>query len=263
MLLDFLKTLATTSNYILLWLLLLLVLFYYNLAFKKTVFYGGVVVLLVATTTYVPRRLLSSIERQYLPLDLRTLDINTPYYVMVLGSGTSWDADLPPSMNLSTSSLTRLAEGIRVFHGCTKATLITSAAAPEESPKSQAQIVKEAAMGFGIDSSAIRTLDLPRTTLEEALAFKAAFGIQRPLIVVTSALHMPRAVTIFKDLGVKVIAAPTDYQCLNDERDYKGLSFPRQYSLQLTNAWQSTVLKLWYYQYITKPAITRQYAASK
>lgn len=256
MLLDFLKAFATTSNYIMLWILLLLCLLYYNLAFKKTVFYGGVLVLLVASTTYVPWRLLSSIERQYLPLDLTSLDNSTHYYVMVLGSGTSWDADLPASMNLATPTLTRLAEGIRVFNGCTKATLITSAAAAVESPKSQAQIVKEAAVGFGIDSCAIKTLDLPNTTFEEALAFKATFGTQTPLIVVTSALHMPRAVTIFEDLGVNVIAAPTDYWCLNDETVYNGLTFPRQHSLQLADAWQRTVLKFWYYQYITKPALT-------
>ncbi len=36
-------------------------------------------------------------------------------------------------------------------------------------------------------------------------------GIQEPILLVTSALHMPRSMAIFKKEGISAIAAPTDY----------------------------------------------------
>jgi uncharacterized SAM-binding protein YcdF (DUF218 family) len=252
MFVDFLKTLPTVANYITVWLLLLWWLYHIESAARFYVQYIGVVILLLASTTYVPRKLIMNIERQYMPLDTACLDTSAHYYIVILGAGAGYDADLPGAMNLNSATLTRLAEGVRMFKASANATLVTSAAGDIGSPVSQAQLVKDAAIGLGVPPHAIASLHTPNTTLEEALAFKEAFGTHQQIILVTSALHMPRAVAIFNDLGMSVLPAPTDYICLNDATEYQGVTLPGVKSLRLANAWQRAMLKSVYYQYVTK-----------
>ena len=56
---------------------------------------------------------------------------------------------------------------------------------------------------MGVKEQNIQMLETPTSTLEEALAFKDKFGTSGNLILVTSALHMPRAVEIFSDQGIR------------------------------------------------------------
>jgi uncharacterized SAM-binding protein YcdF (DUF218 family) len=49
--------------------------------------------------------------------------------------------------------------------------------------------------------------------MEEAAEYVKAFGKDAPLVLATSAIHMPRAVFLFKKVGVKtIIPAPTQYK---------------------------------------------------
>jgi uncharacterized SAM-binding protein YcdF (DUF218 family) len=211
----------------------------------------GLLFFLVCATNYVPKKLIQSIEKAYAPLQMSQLSHDENYYVLVLGSGTALDPKLPASQNLSPTSLSRLVEGIRVFKMLEHGTLVTSAAASSDFT-SHAQLSKEAAISLGVKKQDIKMIDTPTTTLEEALAFKMVFGTDKSIILVTSALHMPRAVEIFTDQGLRVTAAPTDYLYKKDENTYNGVSFPSLSSLGLMNAYHLTVLKQWYYSLFFK-----------
>jgi uncharacterized SAM-binding protein YcdF (DUF218 family) len=54
-----------------------------------------------------------------------------------------------------------------------------------------------------------------RTTHEDALYTAALFesaGLEKDILLVTSATHMPRAAALFRKAGFEVHPAPTDYQ---------------------------------------------------
>jgi uncharacterized SAM-binding protein YcdF (DUF218 family) len=251
--LPFLKALPTVSNYLLIWILLGVFLFYGYRRLWRWWVLSGLALAGVGSTSYVPRQLIKQIEGQYPPLVLPNMDTVRPYYVMVLGAGSGWDDRLPPSMNLSTTTVTRLTEGLRILEACAQATLVTSAGAPAPELKPQAQMVKEAALSLGVDAHRIASLHTPMTTFEEAQAFKSRFGTDVELILVTSALHMPRAMRIFQDQGMAPIPAPTDFMYKEDAHSYNGLTLPCLSSLQLMDIWQRTVLKSWYYSKVTYP----------
>lgn len=71
---------------------------------------------------------------------------------------------------------------------------------------------------MGVPLSAMQLERQARNTRENALYTGEMLrerGVRR-ILLVTSALHMRRAVPLFEDQGLEVFAAPTDYQRLVD-----------------------------------------------
>lgn len=249
--LDFLKELPNLGLYFVIWGILAV-----WLKHKKSTLYIffiaiGIILFLVSSTNYIPKRLVASIEKAYDPIELQGMDRSKTYYIHVLGSGASNDSRLPPSMNLSEATLLRLVEGIRIYRSLERSVLVTSAG-NTKGLKSQAEISKESALSLGVKKEDIEMLVTPTTTLEEAIAFKTHFGTDKNLIVITSAVHMPRAIEIFTDQGLNPIPAPSNYFLKKDARHNNGLTLPSVESLVLMNTYQVTVLKHWYYRMLKK-----------
>ncbi|MGL5358977.1 MAG: YdcF family protein, partial [Shewanella sp.] len=80
---------------------------------------------------------------------------------------------------------------------------------------SHAQMMAQAAVELGLDSQRIVQLPLARDTVEEAQYAKAIVG-DKPLRLVTSADHLPRAMAIFSANGLAVSPAPTDFRARQD-----------------------------------------------
>ena len=67
---------------------------------------------------------------------------------------------------------------------------------------------------LGVDSSCILLENKARTTYENALFTRRlidSLKLPRTVILVTSAMHMPRAVAVFKKLGMTVYPAPANF----------------------------------------------------
>lgn len=234
------------------WFFILLVLVAFGLKNKNhkmfiNLIIIGIILFLLFSTSYLPKKLINSIEKTHTPIELIKLDSTKTYYIYVLGAGTSTDSRLPETMNLNTTSLARLVEGIRIYKHLKHAVLVTSAATEDERV-SQASLSKAAAVSLGVNEQNIQMLETPTSTLEEALAFKDKFGTSGNLILVTSALHMPRAVEIFSDQGIRVIPAPTEYLYKEDRNSYMAISFPSSTSIALMDSYLMTLLKHLYYR---------------
>ncbi len=77
-------------------------------------------------------------------------------------------------------------------------------------------MTKRAAILLGVDANNIATLDNPRTTQEEAAELRRFYSASSKLVIVTDAIHMPRAIQVFSKAGYKPVAAPTNFKMTVD-----------------------------------------------
>lgn len=176
------------------------------LAFRILVFALGW--LFLTGTRWIPDLLVYGLEKQYNVLDPDSTMKGLP--ILVLGGGSVYDEAISPQDRLSANSMARMLEGMRLFHEINSPALIFSGNSPS-SLKSQAAITRDAALALGIQENSIHLLEQPTTTEEEAVAFSREFGNRYDrFILVTSDIHMPRAMYIFKQMGLQPIPAPGD-----------------------------------------------------
>jgi uncharacterized SAM-binding protein YcdF (DUF218 family) len=203
------------------------------------------------TTPFYPEKLVSYLEDQYPPIQISTLDTGKEYHVVVLGGGMGYDDRLPPTSQLEPVMLARLVEGIRIFRQLPNCKLITSGYS-SIGRKPQGEVAREAAISLGITDSLVFAQGTPSNTMEEAEAYVQKWGVQTPLIISTSAIHIPRAVYIFKKAGVKeIFAAPTHYKIKKQNprgfwRNFK----PRLGYIGDLNACLHEIVGLWYAEWV-------------
>lgn len=130
-------------------------------------------------------------------------------WIVVLGGGYTWNTQWAPSSNLINNSLPRLTEGVRLWRENPGAKLIFTGAAAGNNPVSTAEAGARVAETLGVPRSAIKVLDTPKDTEEEAAAVKKSIG-DVPFLLVTSASHLSRAMTFFHRAGLNPLPAPAN-----------------------------------------------------
>ena len=145
-------------------------------------------------------------------------------YIVVLGSGHVSDSRLPATSQIGGSSLFRLTEGIRLLNFLPGTKLVLTGGIGHD-PVPNADVVKRVAEGLGVFSDRIITETRPRDTVQEARFLEPLLS-EKEFILVTSALHMTRALEIFKSFGMHPIAAPTDYVLKQHVEEPPGEIFP-------------------------------------
>lgn len=164
----------------------------------------------------LPRLLIEPLERTFPPL-APALSRGTSVapalpsvsWVAVLAGGVKVDPQLPATSQLGTSSLVRLVEGIRLHRHLPGSKLLLSPGFHLASVPTR-EIVSAAAQALGVDQQNIAVGPYVRDTHEEAVAFQTFVG-REPFILVTSALHMPRAMALFTKLHMRPIPAPAGH----------------------------------------------------
>ena len=182
----------------------------------------ALIFLLVGGNSWAARYLVRSLEWQNLPNALPNADA-----IVVLGGATRPATFPRQSVELNEG-------GDRVFYAALlyqqqKAPLIILSGGQIEwlggssaESKAMATILQQ----IGIPASAIIEEPLSRNTYENAVNVKKILtnrGIGRVLLV-TSAMHMPRSLLIFKRQGITAIAAPTDFLVSNYELQELGIT---------------------------------------
>ena len=131
-------------------------------------------------------------------------------YIHVLGSGNSDDFSQPISSMLGDSALKRVVEGVVIYKKQPNLKLIFTGYACCSS-LSTAKANAMLAMELGVSQKDIIINETPKDTKEEALFAKKFIG-KNSFILVTSALHMPRAMLLFHKEGLYPIPAPSDFE---------------------------------------------------
>lgn len=133
-------------------------------------------------------------------------------WIIVLGGGVHDDPSLPPLERLTIPSRERLREGMRLYRQLPHAKLILSGGFPNVKPDSitTADAMANIAVRWGIPESDIVLSRYPVNTEAEAKAAKKWVKPGEMLILVTSAVHMPRAMAVFDKQNFSVVPAPTE-----------------------------------------------------
>lgn len=172
---------------------------------------SALILLFITASDPLPDFLIRKLEDQYPPLlTLPLTPADTMINVLVLGGGGVPDPALTPIDQLSSFSLSRLTEGVRLHRLLPGSRLITSGFS-RKGQKTQAAITADAAISLGVEARAITMIEEPTNTWEEAVAYKKKFGTAGKLVLVTNAFHMPRAIQLFQAQGLNPIPAPTGH----------------------------------------------------
>lgn len=152
-----------------------------------------------------------TLENQYLPLvEAASAVQGHPANIHVLGGGHTLDERLPAVDQLSATSMVRLAEGVRLYRQLPGSCLVFSGWSAI-GLSSQAEVTRRAAIELGVPATDIIVLSEPSNTQEEAKAYANTVSSGNTLIVVTDAVHMPRAMYHFEQQGLHPVPAPTNY----------------------------------------------------
>lgn len=177
----------------------------------------GFLLLFVLSNKQVGQALLRPLESQYAaqpelssgqPLPARLAACQA---IVVLGGGHSDQAGLSALNQLSSSSLFRLAEGVRLARLLPDATLIVSGPRSVKNSPTHASVLAAAAVSLGIDPRRIVQIDTARDTDDEVQAVKQRLGDHTPFALVTSAWHMPRAMGLMRRAGLAPLPCPAGF----------------------------------------------------
>jgi len=131
--------------------------------------------------------------------------------ILVLGAGGTPEPGLSPMHRIGGASFHRVMQGVSIWKQMPEAHLVFTGAGIE-GYTSLAEMYAEVAREWGVPDSAIRIISTPKNTQEEARDFRTHFPESKSLILVTSAMHIPRAKKVFENQGLEVITAPSDYR---------------------------------------------------
>lgn len=170
----------------------------------------ALIVLLLGSNSWVANSLVQSLEWQHLPAkELPKADA-----IVILGGATKPAFPPRPTVDLSE-------QGDRVFYGAQlyregKAPVVIASGGriswrgggPSESAD-MAQILET----LGVPASAILQDPTSLNTYQNAVNVRHIIKQRgmRTILLVTSAMHMPRSLQIFRRQGIEAIPAPTDF----------------------------------------------------
>ncbi|WP_318643117.1 YdcF family protein [Flavobacterium ardleyense] len=242
---DLIKDSITLNNFFF-FAVLILIFAAYRYEYKKVKlpFLILIILFLATSTRILPSKLIAFYEAKTPVFDPSELDKNQIYYIHILGSGYSLDPNLPATSQLSTTTLARLVEGIRISKLLPHFILVSSGYS-SFGLESQASVVRRAAIELGIPAQNCEILPTPSNTSEEVSAFVTKFGKTKNVIVVSNAIHLPRALMLYKKCGVNPLGAPTNFKVKKGANDHNGLSFPSLNSVDLMSDYLRERLKYW------------------
>ncbi len=132
------------------------------------------------------------------------------HWVVVLGGGYVQAPALPPTDQISFASLARLSEGIRIHNQLPNSKIIISSGRRAGASTSGSRLMANIALEFGLNEKDLVLESESRDTRAQALNIQKIVNNER-FILVTSALHMPRAMALFENEGMHPVPAPVSF----------------------------------------------------
>lgn len=182
--------------------------------------------LVVFSTGWIPQTITHHLENQYAIVKQPNPEIR---WIVVFSGGQMQDADKPDNMILYGASIKRLVEGVRLYRELPGSKLVLSGGGVGQEI-AEAKRLATLTKWFGIPDSDVVLEDKAINTAEEAIEVKKILGAQ-PFYLVTSAIHMHRAMLLCQSQGLTPIAAPTDFTVFWQDERWEKTFLPNAHNL--------------------------------
>lgn len=182
--------------------------------------------LLAISTGWLPRYVTNKLESQY-PIVTQTDP--TIKWVVVLGGGKSQSQGMPANDLLTTQSIKRLVEGVRLFRSLPLAKLVLSGGSFTAEQQPEAILSAQLAKWFSIPEQKM-VLELNSNNTADQARELVSIVHDQPFYLVTSATHMPRAMALCQQQGLHPIAAPTDFTFSGGMDAWEKMIIPNAYN---------------------------------
>ena len=202
--------------------------------------------LLLFSNQFMSDALVRSLENKYSPIS-PTAPIAAA--IVILGGGMR--SNILPRLHVEFSEQgDRLIEGWRLYRAQAAPLIIPTGGGIDfiQKGKREGDEIRDILIELGVPNEAIIPENESRNTHENALFVRKLMdekGIGKEILLVTSALHMPRSVAIFQKEGFNVIPAPADYIADLSERSWYAL-LPNvenlDHSTQAIREWKGIVV---------------------
>lgn len=151
---------------------------------------------------------MKSLESKFPPLlEISQVPKGGTIDILVLGGGRSENINLSSKGKPTLDSLSRLSEGIRLHRLLPGSHLVFSGMSKDQK-YSHAEILKQDALIMGVKEKEISFLPESKNTMMEAFGFTNKYGTNNTFLLVTDAIHMPRAMLLFRKAGQSPIPIP-------------------------------------------------------
>ena len=202
---------------------------------------AGLIALTLLSTGWVPMLITEIFERQYPKIIKASPDI---HWVVVLGGGQAQFAEGEAYDLLSTASLRRLFEGVRLYRQLPQAKLVLSGGECCHKPP-EAMRLADIASTLNLPPKQLVIEAASVNTVSQAKALVPLLQ-DKPFYLVTSAIHMPRAMALFCRQGLHPIAAPADFTYYWQDERWEKYYLPNPKNLVYFNiAWHEILGIAW------------------
>lgn len=203
----------------------------------KIVVSFGLVLIVLFGYGAVSDTMLGRLERQYEPYDqnltVTILKSENQYplqYVVVLGGGHTSAPGRPATAQLSNRSLIRLVDGILIYRKNPGSKLVLSGGSIRDRG-TEAEIMSQVATQLGVDVQDIVLETRSKDTGDQAVYMESIVR-NRPFVLVSSAYHLPRAMTLFRARGMNPIPAPSNYEVRRPMGTGLAVFFPNAHNIR-------------------------------
>jgi uncharacterized SAM-binding protein YcdF (DUF218 family) len=195
-----------------------LILFWTNSKRTPLVIGLALIILFLSGNTWTSNWLAQSLEWQNIPKS----ELPTADAIVVLGGGTRSQSYPRPDVDF-TDAGDRVWYGANLYRAGKAPKIIVSGAriAWKGDGNPESEDLTKLLITMGVPEVDIIPESNSLNTRENAVNVQKILKAQnfKSILLVTSAMHMPRSMAIFRRLGINAIAAPTDYRISQLELD--------------------------------------------
>jgi uncharacterized SAM-binding protein YcdF (DUF218 family) len=151
-----------------------------------------------------------------------------------------------------TGASDRFIQTVQLYHsGVIQKVIVSGGLSPYKNGRAEGKSLQIELLESGVAASDIIVESASVNTYENGVFSKRlidSLQLKPSFVLITSAMHMPRAEKVFKKLGVQVIPFPCDFKSTLKKTEFKDVVYP---NIEVLNNWRYLIKEIvgtWGYQ---------------